>query len=80
MEGESKDRLQEVKEDAPRVSEFLERGKFVSVAARIGTDLMGYVCDRDETGILLDVRHQSGDHASYEFLPWASIERVSLEE
>lgn len=67
------------KEDAPRVCEFLERGKFVSVSARIGTDLTGFVCDRDETGLLLDVRHQSGDHAGYEFLPWASIERVSIE-
>ncbi len=69
-----------LREDAPQLSKFLERGKFVSVAARTGTDLIGYVCDRDETGILLDVRHQSGDHASYEFLPWASIERVSVEE
>ena len=79
MEGESEGRLQRFEEDAPNVSEFLDRGRFVSVAARTGTDLMGYVCDRDETGILLDVRHQSGDHASYEFLPWASIERVSVE-
>ncbi len=67
-------------EEAPKISGFLERGNFVSVAARTGTDLTGYVCDRDETGILLDVRHQSGDHASYEFLPWASIERVSTGE
>lgn len=65
---------------APKVSEFLERGKLVSVAARTGTDLTGYVCDRDETGLLLDVLHQSGDHASYEFLPWASIERISQGE
>lgn len=78
MEGEEKVE-QGLREDAPQLSGFLERGNFVLVAARIGTDLMGYVCDRDETGILLDVRHQSGDHASYEFLPWASIERVSIE-
>lgn len=80
MEDEGEDRLQGVEGDAPRISEFLERGNFVSVAARIGTDLTGYVCDRDETGLLLDVRHQSGDHAGYEFLPWASIERVAAGE
>lgn len=79
MEGEEKVG-QEPEADAPRVPKFLERGRFVSVAARTGTDLKGYVCDRDETGLLLDVRHQSGDHASYEFLPWASIERVSTGE
>ena len=79
MEDEGKSG-QGLKEDAPQLPEFLERGKFVSVAARTGTDLTGYVCDRDGTGILLDVRHQSGDHASYEFLPWASIERVSTEK
>lgn len=79
MEGEEK--AEKKPEDgAPHVAEFLERGRLVSVAARTGTDLTGYVCDRDETGLLLDVRHQSGDHASYEFLPWVSIERVSVEK
>lgn len=77
---EEEDRLQGIREDAPQISEFLGRGKFVSVAARTGTDLIGYVCGYDESGILLDVRHQSGDYVSYEFLPWASIERVSVEE
>lgn len=79
MEGEEKGGRNPA-DDAPRVSEFLGRGRHVSVAARTGTDLTGYVCDRDETGLLLDVRHQSGDHASYEFVPWASIERVSAGE
>ncbi|CAN5847100.1 hypothetical protein BH23ACT11_BH23ACT11_14720 [soil metagenome] len=68
------------KDGAPKVSDFLKRGNFVSVGARTGTDLAGYVCDRDETGLLLDVRHQNGEHASYEYLPWVSIERVSLED
>lgn len=66
--------------DAPGIPGFLGRGNYVSVSARIGTDLTGYVCDRDEAGLLLDVRHQSGEHASYEFLPWASIERVAAAE
>lgn len=79
MEGKEKGG-QELRDGAPEISGFLGRGSFVSVSARIGTDLIGYVCDRDETGLLLDVRHQNGDHASYEFLPWASIERVSVEK
>jgi hypothetical protein len=42
--------------------------------------LTGYVCDHNGTGLLLDVRDPSGDPTGYEFLPWASIERVSVEE
>ena len=37
----------------------------------------GYVCDRNESGLLLDARDPSGDPTGYEFLPWSSIERVS---
>ena len=69
-----------MREGAPEIPGFLGRGSFVSVSARIGNDLSGYVCDRDGSGLLLDVRDQSGDPAGYEFLPWSSIERVSVEE
>jgi hypothetical protein len=69
-----------MREGAPKIPEFLRRGSFVLVAARIGNDLAGYVCDRDGSGLLLDVRDPSGDPHGYEFLPWASIERVSVEE
>jgi hypothetical protein len=69
-----------MREGAPEISGFLGRGSFVSVSARIGNDLSGYVCDRDGSGLLLDVRDQSGDPTGYEFLPWSSIERVSVEE
>lgn len=79
MEGREESR-KELGEGAPRISEFLGRGKPVSVSARTGTDLRGYVCDRDETGLLLDVRDPSGNSSGYEFLPWSSIERVSVEE
>lgn len=69
-----------MREGAPEISGFLSRGSFVSVAARIGNDLAGYVCDRDGNGLLLEVRDPSGDIHGYEFLPWFSIERVSAEE
>ena len=68
-----------LREDAPNISGGLERGAPVRISARIGSDLSGYVCDRDAVGLLLDVRHPSGVHASYEFIPWHSVERVTVE-
>ena len=69
---------QGLREGSPELPEALGRGKFVSVSARVGNDLSGYVCDRDGSGLLLDVRDPSGDPGGYEFLPWSSIERVRL--
>ena len=69
-----------MREEAPEIPAFLGRGSFVSVSARTGNDLAGYVCDRDGAGLLLDVRDPSGDATGYEFLPWSSIERVSSAE
>jgi hypothetical protein len=77
---EGGERKAAIREGAPEIPGFLGRGSFVSVSARIGNDLSGYVCDRDGSGLLLDVRDQSGDPTGYEFLPWSSIERVSVEE
>ena len=68
-----------LRDGSPEISGFLYRGKFVQVSARTGTDLAGYVCDRDSNGILLDVRDASGDPQGYDFLPWSSIERLSAE-
>ena len=68
-----------LKDDAPDIPGGLKRGKLVKISARIGSDLVGYVCDRDGNGLLLDVRHPSGVHADYEFITWQSIERVSFE-
>ena len=79
MEGESAGRTERIREGAPDLSGFLARGSFVSVSARTGNDVAGYVCDRDGSGLLLDVRDASGDPTGYEFLPWSSIERVSIE-
>jgi hypothetical protein len=69
-----------MREDAPRITGFLGRGSLVTVSARTGTDLKGYVCDQNENGLLLDARDPSGDPTHYEFLPWSSIERVSGRE
>lgn len=71
--------LKRLRKDAPDISGGLERGRMVKISARIGNDLVGYLCDRDAAGLLLDVRHPSGVHAGYEFIPWHSIERVSFE-
>jgi hypothetical protein len=65
--------------EAPGIAGFLGRGSFVWVSARTGNDLAGYVCDRDGSGLLLDVRDPSGDPGGFAFLPWSSIERVSTE-
>ena len=66
-----------LRDGAPGMGGFFVRGSRVSVSARTGNDLEGYVCEANESGLLLDVRDPSGDPGDYEFLPWHSIERVS---
>ena len=77
MEGESVESKENLREDAPRIEGFMGRGSMVMVVARTGVDLAGYVCDQNESGLLLDARDPSGASTGYEFLPWSSIERVS---
>jgi hypothetical protein len=77
LEGEGVENNEGMHEDAPRIEDLLGRGSLVTVSARTGVDLEGYVCDQNESGLLLDARDPSGDPTSYEFLPWSSIERVS---
>jgi hypothetical protein len=79
LESGGEERNEGMREGAPEIPGFLGRGSFVSVSARTGNDLAGYVCDRDGSGLLLEVRDPSGDPTGYEFLPWSSIERVSVE-
>ncbi len=79
MEGGSAEIKMGLREGAPEIQGFFDRGSFVSISARIGNDLAGYVCGRDGSGLLLDVRDPSGDPTGYEFLPWSSIERVRVE-
>ena len=65
--------------ESPEMGQAFERGGFVSLTIRSGSDVSGYVCDRDAAGILLDVRDPSGDPGGYEFLPWSSVERVKIQ-
>ena len=74
----SEGKAQGLREGSPEIAEALARGSFVWVSARVGNDLSGYVCDRDGSGLLLDVRDPSGDPSGYEFLPWSSIERLRI--
>jgi len=78
LESDGTESKQSMREDAPRIEDFLGRGSLVTVSARTGVDLAGYVCDQNESGLLLDARDPSGDPTGYEFLPWSSIERVSI--
>lgn len=80
MAGRGGEPVESLREDAPRLSDAFSRGRLVSIAARTGIDLEGYVCDRDDAGLLLDIRDPSGDPDGYEFLPWSSIERVTIRE
>jgi hypothetical protein len=77
LEREGTESQESMREDAPRIEGFLGRGSPVTVSARTGVDLQGYVCDQNDNGLLLDARDSSGDPTGYEFLPWSSIERVS---
>jgi hypothetical protein len=76
----SSDEARRLREGSPGIPEALARGSFVWVSARVGNDVSGYVCDRDDSGLLLDVRDASGSPSGYEFLPWASIERVRIHD
>jgi hypothetical protein len=78
VEREGTESKESLRDDAPRMEGFFGRGSLVTVSARTGVDLAGYVCDQNESGLLLDARDPSGDPTGYEFLPWSSIERVSL--
>jgi hypothetical protein len=40
----------------------------------------GTICDREQTGLLLDVRAPDDSADGYVFLPWSSIEQVEIRE
>jgi hypothetical protein len=63
---------------APKISDALKRGVFVSVTTWGGRELAGLVCDREQSGLLLDVREPDAD--GYVFLPWSSVEQVKVRE
>ncbi len=65
---------------APKVSDALKKGIVVSVAAWSGQEITGTVCDREQAGLLLEVREPGTDSEVYSFLPWSSIEQVKIRE
>ena len=64
----------------PKVTDALKRGSPVSVTTWGGRELSGMVCDREQIGLLLDVREPEESAARYVFLPWSSIEQVVIRE
>lgn len=64
----------------PKVSDALRKGGLVSVILRSGQELTGLVCDRDESGLLLDTREPEDECPEYVFLPWSSVEQVRVQE
>ena len=65
---------------APKVSDALKKGMVVSVAAWSGQQITGTVCDREQVGLLLEVREPDTGSEVYSFLPWTSIEQVKIRE
>ena len=65
---------------APKVVDALKRGSLVSITTSAGRELSGTVCDREQTGLLLDVREPGDSGDGYVFLPWSSVEQVVIRE
>jgi hypothetical protein len=65
---------------APKVSDALKKGIVVSVATWSGQEITGTVCDREQAGLLLEVREPGTGSEVYSFLPWTSIEQVKIRE
>ncbi|MDQ4129080.1 MAG: hypothetical protein M3151_14225 [Actinomycetota bacterium] len=65
---------------APKVVDALKRGNAVSITTWGGREMSGTICDREQTGLLLDVRRPGEGGEGYVFLPWSSIEQVAIGE
>jgi hypothetical protein len=65
---------------APKVSDALKKGMIVSVATWSGREITGIICDREQAGLLLDLREPGTESEGYSFLPWSSIEQVRMRE
>ncbi len=58
----------------------MKRGSLVSITTWGGRELSGTVCDREQTGLLLEVREPDDSADGYVFLPWSSVEQVVIRE
>jgi hypothetical protein len=65
---------------APKVSDALKKGMVVSISTWSSLEITGIVCDRDQAGLLLDLREPDAQSEGYSFLPWSSIEQVKIRE
>jgi hypothetical protein len=65
---------------APKVNDALKRGISVAVTSWGGREIGGLICDWEQTGLLLDVRQPNSNSAGYVFLPWSSIEQITIRE
>ncbi len=65
---------------APKVSDALKKGISVAVTTWGGREIAGLVCDREQSGLLLDIRQPNSNAEGYVFLPWSSIEQVTIQE
>jgi hypothetical protein len=65
-------------EQAPKVSDALRKGAFVSIITWGGKELAGVICDREQAGLLLDTSESQGGPDGYVFLPWSSVEQVYI--
>lgn len=64
----------------PKLSDALRKGISVSVATWSGRQVLGVICDHDQTGLLLDVDEDGNGANGYSFLPWSSVEQVDIRE
>lgn len=65
---------------APKVSDALRKGMAVTVTTWGGREVSGLVCDREQAGMLLEVRETAEAQGKYVFLPWSSVEQVEIPE
>ena len=74
VETEAKVETGERPDHPPRVPDALKSGVSVSVTGWSGRQLQGTVSDRDEAGLLLDLKNGAEGWEGYTFLPWSSVE------
>ena len=65
---------------APKVSDARKKGMFVSIVTWSGREVVGLVCDGEQSGLLLDICEPDADVDGYVFLPWSSIEQVKIRD
>ncbi len=68
---------QEWHQEAPTVVDALKRGTLVRVTLQSGSEHTGYVCDSDETGLLLDPQ-DTDDTLGYRLFLWDVIEYITV--